>query len=675
MRPDYGYSEEGHLGKPHDFGLLKRLWPFLHSYRRMLAGSVALVVALTLLELALPYFSKIAIDRFIVPSQRTTAAAGDAGGGEIRFLTVDLDSPEIRSVVQRHAALFDLRDGRARIPYAALDRLPKADLLVLRRPDFDGLGWVVILFLGVMAADFGLTFLQRVIMERTGHTVMHDLRLRIFDHVQQQSTAFFTRQPVARLVTRVTNDVQNMHELFTTFVSMVFKDIFMLAGVAVVLLVLDFRLAAAAFAVLPVVGWTAMRFSVRARDVFRALRAKVAEINGRMAETIEGIKAIQTFAQEKHNSDRFARLNAENYSLGMQEIHVFGLFMPIIEMLGIMAMALMILYGGLRVLEGRISLGVLVVALSYVRMFFRPMRDLAENYNILQNAMASAERIFAILDTDERLPQTAVSPDGAGQKPDFVSLELQGVSFAYTPGERVLRDVTFEVQKGQTLALVGPTGAGKTSLLHLIQRFYDPTAGQVRLNGKDLRQWDSTRLRSLIALVTQDPVLFTASVRQNIFPAPEQVDEQTAADIVAAANCGALLDRLPLGLDTLLEKGGAGLSSGERQLITIARALARNAQLILLDEATSYIDSQTEEAIHRALRNLIAGRTCILVAHRLSTARMADRIIVLQEGRVAESGSHTTLMDKHGLYWRLHQHADGSGGLPSDRLPVRPVAR
>jgi ATP-binding cassette, subfamily B, multidrug efflux pump len=650
MRPDYGYSEEGHLGKPHDLRLLKRLWPFLHPYRRMLVGSLGLVVALTLLGLALPYFSKIAIDTYIVPT----------GAAEQRFLHVDRDDPQARAVVERNTELFDIdRDG-ARIAYADLERLPRADLIVLRRSDFAGLGWLVLLFLGLVAADFGLTFTQRVIMERAGHKVMHDLRLRIFDHVQQQGMSFFTRQPVARLVTRATNDVQNMHELFTTFVSMVFRDIFMVVGVAVVLMVLEWHLALTALGVMPLVAWTAMRFSARARDVFRALRVKLAEINGRMAETIDGIKAIHTFAQEQNNLERFVRLNEENYRLGMREIHVVGLFMPAIEMLGIVAMALMLWYGGLQVLEGRITLGVLVLALSYVRMFFRPMRDLAENYNVLQNAMASAERIFGILDADERLPQAPVpQPDEDKGDPEFTSLALERVSFAYSAGEPVLREVSFEVPRGQTVALVGPTGAGKTSLLHLIQRLYDPTTGNIRINGIDLRQWDSRRLRSMIALVTQDPVLFSTTVRRNIFAAPEQVDERTAMEITAAANCADLIERLPQRLDTVLEKGGAGLSSGERQLITIARALARNAQLILLDEATSYIDSQTEEAIYSALGNLIAGRTCVIVAHRLSTARMADRIIVLHEGRIAEQGSHEQLMENGKLYWRLYQQQNG----------------
>jgi ATP-binding cassette subfamily B protein len=298
-----------------------------------------------------------------------------------------------------------------------------------------------------------------------------------------------------------------------------------------------------------------------------------------------------------------------------------------------------------------------VVALTYVRMFFRPMRDLAENYNVLQNAMSSAERLFGLLDVDQRLPDSAEAHRPQSTPDASRWLELDHISMAYAPGEYVLREISFTVAKGQSVALVGPTGAGKTSLLNLIQRLYDPIEGQVRLDGRDLRQWDSARLRRLTALVTQEPVLFSTTVRRNIFPEPSSVDETTVARVIAAANCQELVRRLPQGLETVLEKGGAGLSSGERQLITIARALARDAQLILLDEATSYIDSQTEAAIYDALGRLVAGRTCLLVAHRLSTARMADRILVLRDGRLIEDGTHEQLMQSGGLYWRLHQQS------------------
>jgi ATP-binding cassette subfamily B protein len=657
MRSDYCYSEEGYQGKTQDWRLFRRLLPFVAPHRRMLMASVVLVVTLTVIELALPYFSKIAIDRYIVPSRTPKVSSSQANEPGQRYLYVDPAEPLNRAVMARHADLFETEGDRGRIAFADLARLPEDDLRTLRRDDMRALGGVVLIFLALVAAHFGLTFIQRVIMERAGHTVMHDLRLRLYEHIQQQGMSFFTRQPVARLVTRVTNDVQNMHELFTTFISMVFKDIFLLAGIAIILLVLDWRMALAVFGVMPLVAWAALFFSLKAREIYRALRVKVADINGRMAESIDGMRTIQTFGQERYNYERFAELNAENYRLGMREIHVFALFMPLIEVFGLLAMALLILYGGLQVVGGHISLGVLVVALTYVRMFFRPMRDLAENYNVLQNAMSSAERLFGLLDVDQRLPDSAEAHRPQSTPDASRWLELDHISMAYAPGEYVLREISFTVAKGQSVALVGPTGAGKTSLLNLIQRLYDPIEGQVRLDGRDLRQWDSARLRRLTALVTQEPVLFSTTVRRNIFPEPSSVDETTVARVIAAANCQELVRRLPQGLETVLEKGGAGLSSGERQLITIARALARDAQLILLDEATSYIDSQTEAAIYDALGRLVAGRTCLLVAHRLSTARMADRILVLRDGRLIEDGTHEQLMQSGGLYWRLHQQS------------------
>lgn len=659
MAFENGYGEESRLGKSYDLHLFKRLLPFLKPYGRLLIGSILLVVAITLLTLALPLFSKIAIDRYIVPSMATDTQipAGVNSHQDRRYLTVKSPSPRMQSVIEAHPDLFHLEGDSVRIAYEDLEQLSKPELAVIRHKEMSGLTLVVLVFLIFIGADFGLTFAQRMIMEFAGHRVMHDIRAHLFAHILGQGMPFFTRQPVARLVTRVTNDVQNMHELFTTFVSMVFKDIFLLAGISAVLLALDWRLALAGFAVLPIVIGAAVRFSAKARDIFRAVRVKVAQINTHVNETIDGIKTIQSFVQETNNHDRFSRLNEANYRLGMQEIHVFSLFMPLIEALGFVAVAVILLYGGLHVIDARISLGVLVAAITYMRMFFRPLRDLAENYNVLQNAMASAERIFILLDTREQLPVKETDGDEKDTAADTLSkIELERVSFGYVPGEYVVRDVSFSVAKGETVAVVGPTGAGKTSLLNLILRFYDPAQGRVKVNGKDLRQWHPDRLRAMTAMVPQDPMLFSGTLGDNIFDPFDTVDQATVKRVLNDANCQSLVERQPQGLDTQLIKGGAGLSSGERQLITIARAFARDPQLILLDEATSYIDSHTEAAIHEALHNLTAGRTCVLVAHRLSTARTADRIVVMHHGRVREIGTHDDLIAARGLYWRLYQH-------------------
>lgn len=659
MRSDWGYSEEDHLGKPYDLALLKRLWPFFSAYRRLLVGSVLLVVAITLLDLALPYFTKVVIDGHIVPQPVPVAQEGAAADDRAmrRYLRLDKGDPHVQRLMDRAPELVEVHNDQLRMAYEDFLSLSPTERAHLRQQDLSGLAMVVAVFLGLVVIDFGFTFLQKVIMEYAGHKVMHDLRVHLYNHIQAQAMPFFTGQPVARLVTRMTNDVQNMHELFTTFIALVFKDIFLLLGVAVMLVVLDWRLALAGLTVLPFVIWAAIHFSSRARDVFRAQRVKVAEINAAMAESIDGMKTIQSFVQEDANHRRFAALNAENYRLGMRQIHIFAIFMPAIEVLGIMAMAILILFGGFHVLGGTITLGALVAALTYMRMFFRPLRELAENYNVLQNAMASAERIFAMLDTHEELPLHKTPAEAVSrQKVEaFKRLDLDKVAFGYRPGEPVINDLSFQVEKGQTLALVGPTGAGKTSVLNLILRFYDPDNGRVAINNHDIRHWDPGALRSLMALVPQEPVLFSGTIRENIFSDAKGSDDTYVTRILKAANCTDLVASQPQGLDTPLVKGGAGLSSGERQLIAIARAFARDSQLILLDEATSYIDSQTEAAIHQALENLMAGRTSVMVAHRMSTARNADQIAVMHHGRVKECGTHEQLLAAKGLYWRLNR--------------------
>jgi ATP-binding cassette subfamily B protein len=657
MHPDYGYFEETQLGKRYDVKLLKRLFPFTRPYRMLLFASIALVLMITALDLSLPYVTKVAIDRYIVPQMATQSdKASNNPDQDARVLAVDMRKPEKSRLVQKYRHLFNIEGKTAFIPYSALSQVESSDLKILRENDLRGLGLVAALFIGLVAVNFGLNFIQKLIMEYTGHMIMHDLRMHLFGHIQNLSVEFFTRNPVARLVTRVTNDIQNMHELFTSVISLIFKDLFLLFGIALVMLVLNWKVAIVSFIVLPIVVYASLNFSKRARHIFRLLRIKIAEINTRFMETIGGIRVIQLFRQETNNYGQFKTLNHENYLIGMQQIHVLAVFMPLIELLGVVAVALIIYYGGGRVLTGSLSLGDLVAFITYIRMFFRPIRDLAEKYNILQNAMASAERIFLILDTQNTLHKPHDHLPGDFPGIDKISeVQFDRVSFSYVDNEPVLRDVSFVIQAGETVAVVGPTGAGKTSLINLLPRFYDPVTGHVRINGHDLRDLNTAAFRSQIALVMQDPFLFSGTIRENIFNGSSAVSENRAHQIIEAANCKDIIDRLPDGLDTVLSEGAASMSSGERQLISIARAFARDPQLILFDEATSYIDSQTELQIQKAVSNLMATRTSLVVAHRLSTVKSADRIMVLNRGRIIESGSHADLMGRRGFYYRLQQ--------------------
>ena len=657
MQSDYGYFEETKLGKPYDLKLLKRIYPFTRPYRRLLFGSIGLVLLITVLDLALPYITKTAIDRYIVPLTASETSATEAGKKfEKRVIRTDLNDPQQQALVNKYRQLFTVEGTTASIPFKALAKLKKSDLAVLRKDDLAGVTYITAIFLILVIIDFMLNFVQKMIMEYTGHMIMHDLRIRLFGHIQNLATAFFTRNPVGRLVTRTTNDVQNMHELFTSVISMIFKDLFLLGGIAVVMLVINWKLALVSFTVLPLVVCASIIFARRARGIFRELRIKIAEINTRFSETIGGIRVVQLFRQETNNYRLFKQLNHENYLAGMKQIHVLAVFMPLIEILGAVAVALVIWHGGGRVLTGTLSLGALVAFIAYIRMFFRPIRDLAEKYNILQNAMASAERIFLILDSQDRLQWPA------GQKRKDVSglqriktLEFENVGFSYVGDLAILKNINFSINAGETVAVVGPTGAGKTTLINLIPRFYDPTAGRVLINGRDICDMEASAFRSKIALVMQDPFLFSGTIRENIFQQNHNLTQAQEQSILEAANCKPLVDRLAQGLDTTLTEGGGSISSGERQLISIARAFARNPQLILFDEATSYIDSPTELRIQQALEKLMKNRTSLIVAHRLSTVRHADRIIVLNRGRIIESGQHADLMQQKGFYFRLHQ--------------------
>jgi ATP-binding cassette subfamily B multidrug efflux pump len=665
MHIDYGHFEEKQLGKPYDVKLLGRLYPYTKPYKLLLLSSIVLIVLITLLDLSLPYVTKIAIDRYIVPGQKikeNKMVVRDED--KIRTLKADMADPKIESIVRKYSDLFKVEGSFALISFRNLNKLDKNDLSILRKKDLSGVTFITAVFLAIVIFNFVLNIAQVLIMEYAGQMVMHDLRVHLFKHIQSLSVAFFTRNPVGRLVTRVTNDIQNMHELFTSVIAFVFKDLFLLVGIAVVLMGIHLKLALVSFMVIPFVLYASLHFSGQAREAYRTLRIKIAEINTRFSETIGGIKVIQLFLQEKQNYLGFKNLNHEHYLAGMKQIHVFAIFMPVIEILGAAAIAVVIFYGGGGVLSGTISLGALVAFLSYMKMFFRPIRDIAEKYNILQNSMASAERIFLILDNSETIQQPAADigfHTESKSKPlstvlDKISeISMEKVSFEYVKNEPVLKNISFSIKAGETLAVVGPTGSGKTSMINLIIRFYDPTSGRVLFNGVDIKEKHINDLRAKMALVMQDPFLFSDTIRENITLGGHDLSEAAFQQILQDSNCKTIIDRLPEGVHTVLSEGGTSISSGERQLISIARAFARNPDLIILDEATSYIDSETEVKIQEALTKLMSNRTSIIVAHRLSTAREADKIIVLNRGQIIETGNHSELMKIQGFYYRLNQ--------------------
>jgi ATP-binding cassette subfamily B multidrug efflux pump len=645
------YYEEESLSDRNDIALMKRLLPYAAPHRVLFGLSMLLVVMITLVDLSLPYVTKITIDTYIVPPPDTTAK--DRSGGGARPYRVNLGDPRSDAVVQKYPDRFTVEEDTAAIPYTELKTILSDDLAQLRHRDLSGISMIALCLVGLVCLHFGLTFAQALLMEYTGQMVMHQLRSKLFAHTLRLSVEFFSRNPVGRLTTRVTNDIQNMHELFTSVVSFVFKDLFLLVGIVIVLLTISVRLALVSFMVLPLVFLAAIYFARVARGAFRELRIKIAEINTLFSETIQGIRIVQLFSYQTQNLKRFAAVNHDYYLAGMKQVRVFAVFMPAIELMGTLAVALVIYYGGYSVLEGGISLGAMVAFISYLRMFFRPIRDIAEKFNILQNAMASAERIFLILD---RPTADAVLPAGNEPRLNRIdTLAFETVSFAYHHNEPVLKQVSFSLKKGETLAVIGPTGAGKTTLINLIVRFYNPTSGTVLINGRSVDAYPVGKLRQKIALVTQDPFLFSGTVWENIFPSHTKNEQPKWETIIRSAHCQELVDRQPNGIDTILSEGGASLSSGERQLISIARAFAKNPDLIILDEATSYIDTNAEQQIQKALSNLIQHRSAIIIAHRLSTARAANRIITLHQGRIVESGSHQELMAQKGFYYRLNQ--------------------
>ena len=520
----------------------------------------------------------------------------------------------------------------------------------IKKGDAASLSRTGVYFLLLVISGFLFNLLQIYILSYAGQSIIFNIRQKLFSHMQKLPLSYFDKNPVGRLVTRVTNDTEALNDVYTNVLVTLLKDIAILVGVVVIMFRLNVTMTLVSLAIMPAVIVLSVFFRRRIRKVYRNVRTSLAKINSAISENISGMRVIQIFNREKENFERFGRIGHEYYRAVMSEIITFGLFRPAVEMMSYIALSLLIWFGGLEVLQGTLQFGVLYAFVNYISMFFQPINDLAEKYNILQASMAAAERIFLILDTPAEDDSGALSlPDGVRGE-----IEFRNVWFAYNEDDWVLRDVSFTVPAGKTVAIVGATGAGKTSIISLLSRLYEIQKGEILIDGINIRDIRKDDLRKLTGTVLQDVFLFSGKLKDNIRLDEESITDDKVREAARYVNADGFISKLPLGYDTEVMERGATFSAGQRQLLAFARALAFDPKILVLDEATSNIDTETEMLIQDALAKLTRNRTTIVIAHRLSTVQHADKIIVLHKGKVRESGTHQELLAKRGMYYSLY---------------------
>ena len=593
--------EEEALGKAYDSRLMRRLLAYMKPYRWSVVVALGMVAVVTPLELAPPWFFQHGIDAYFVPA--------------------------MNKLIPENAA-------------------------------WRGIGWLSLFFLFVLVADFLAQYLQIRIMQRVGQKTMYDMRKGIFAHLQRLPMSYFDRNPVGRLVTRVTTDVDALNDLFAAGVVTMINDFFLLAVLAALLIAKDWRLGLDTLAILPGILVVTLIFRKYVRDANRRIRTAIARINAFLQEYIAGMSVVQLFNREEKALQEFGKRNRDNMLAWRDAILAYALFYPAVEFLSFATIALIYWAGGLRILNGGLTLGLLTAFTMYAQRFFRPIQDLSEKFNILQSAMAASERIFRLLDE----PVTIQSaPDAGRLENPRGEIEFRNVWFSYKisgePSDEdwVLRDVSFRMSPGQTFAIVGHTGAGKTTLISLLLRFYDVQKGQILLDGKDIRTLNLQNLRRYFGIVLQDPFLFTGTIETNIRLGTPGIARKDVEHALREVGLAEFINSLPDGVNTSVNERGSTLSVGQRQLINFARALAHNPQFLILDEATSSVDTKTELLIREALDRLLTGRTALVIAHRLSTIQHADSILVFHKGKLREHGAHQELLAQRGIYYRLYQ--------------------
>jgi ATP-binding cassette subfamily B protein len=637
-------QEEEILGKAYDSRLMRRLLTYLRPYWWQVTVALASIILKAGLDVLGPFLTKTAIDKYLA---RT---------------------PGARSILD---------------PW-------------LSSAPLQGIAQLAALYVGTLVLTFFFEFLQTYYMQWTGQMVMFDLRSQIFRHLQRMHIGFYDKNPVGRLVTRVTTDVDALNEMFTAGVVSIFEDVFVLVGIIAIMMRMNWKLALITFSVLPVIFWATMIFRVKVRDSYRRIRVAIARINSYLQEAVSGMLVLQLFNREKRAFRQFSEINASHMIAFKDAIMAYAVYYPVVEILSAIAAAAIIWFGGGDVVRGTATIGVLVAFMQYAQRFFRPIQDLSDKYNILQGAMASSERIFKLLDTpvDIQSPAVTKKPEGPGR------IEFDRVWFTYgvrgtsadnlgvpapaasdsasgngsagaAEPDWVLRDVSFTIEPGETIAVVGHTGAGKTTLISLLLRFYDVQKGAIRIDGVDVREMDLNDLRRRFGVVLQDPFLFTGTVRGNIRLGSDWIADRDVERAAEEVNLADFIRTLPGGFSEEVRERGSTLSTGQKQLISFARALAHNPQILILDEATSSVDTETEFRVREALSRMVQGRTSLVIAHRLSTVQRADKIIVMHKGRVREMGTHQQLLAQRGIYYKLYQlqYKDQEVPLPTPGHP------
>ena len=608
--------EEEVLGKAYDARLMRRLLGYLQPYRKLVAASLLFLLVQSVLQVLGPLLTKTAIDRYLQPKPGSTPG----------FLE----------------------------PFLPADA-------------WSGITKIGLLFLMVIVATFICEFAQTWLTQYTGQYAMFDIRKQIMERLQRLDLAFYDRNPVGRLVTRVTTDVDALNDLFASGLVNILGDSLVLLFIAVILCGLNLPLALILFAAMPFVIFVTTLFRRHVTQSYRRIRIAIARINAYIQEHISGIAVLQLFNGERRSAAEFEVVNAENRDAYKKAITAYGWFYPSVEFISMVAIAGILTFGGLRITTGAISLGVVVAFLQYAMRFFRPIQDLSEKYNLLQAAMASSERIFKLLDTEPNVV-APVSPVPAPRA--IETIEFRNVWFAYKEEEWILRDVSFTIAPGETVAVVGHTGAGKTTLISLLLRFYDVQRGAILIGGVDLREFDPLELRRHFGVVLQDPYLLTGTLEENIRLGTASVSREAAETAAEQVNLIDFIRSLPQGFAHPVHERGSGLSTGQKQLIGFARALAHNPRYLILDEATSSVDTETEFRVREALGRMVDGRSSIIIAHRLSTIQRAQRILVMHKGRLRESGSHQELLALRGIYWKLYQLQ-----YKDQEVPAAPEAR